>query len=53
MTLLPIGMRVSLATGHTDMRKSFPLLALQEQEILHRDRSAVICFAFADVAATC
>ncbi|WP_157783667.1 IS66 family insertion sequence element accessory protein TnpB [Bradyrhizobium liaoningense] len=38
MIPLPAGVRVWLATGHTDMRKGFPSLALQVQEILHRDR---------------
>ena len=37
MIALPAGVRVWLATGHTDMRKGFPSLALQVQEILHRD----------------
>ena len=38
MIPLPAGVRVWLATGYTDMRKGFPSLALQVQEILHRDR---------------
>ncbi len=29
MIPIPIGVRVWLATGHTDMRKGFPSLALQ------------------------
>jgi IS66 Orf2 like protein/Transposase len=37
MIPLPAGVRVWLATGYTDMRKGFPSLALQAQEILHRD----------------
>ncbi|WP_373568094.1 IS66 family insertion sequence element accessory protein TnpB [Bradyrhizobium betae] len=37
MIPLPAGARVWLATGHTDMRKRFSSLALQVQEILHRD----------------
>ena len=37
MIPLPTGVRVWLATGYTDMRKGFPSLALQVQEILHRD----------------
>lgn len=37
MIPLPAGVRVWFATGHTDMRKGFPSLALQVQEILHRD----------------
>jgi transposase len=35
MIPFPTGVRVWLATGHTDMRKGFPSLALQVQEILH------------------
>ena len=31
------GVRVWLATGHTDMRKGFASLSLQVQEVLHRD----------------
>ena len=37
MIPVPTGVRVWLATGHTDMRKGFPGLALQVQEILRRD----------------
>jgi transposase len=37
MIPLPTGVRVWLATGYTDMRKGFPSLALQVQEILQRD----------------
>ncbi len=37
MIPVPSGVRVWLATGHTDMRKGFPGLALQVQEILRRD----------------
>ncbi|MCK1676395.1 IS66 family insertion sequence element accessory protein TnpB [Bradyrhizobium sp. 150] len=37
MIPLPSGVRVRLATGYTDTRKGFPSLALQVQEILHRD----------------
>jgi transposase len=40
MIPLPTGVRVWLATGYTDMRKGFPSLALQVQEILHRDPHA-------------
>lgn len=37
--MIPVsnGMRVWLATGHTDMRKRFPGLALVVQETLKRD----------------
>ena len=36
MIPVPSGVRVWLATGHTDMRKGFPSLALQVQEVLKR-----------------
>ena len=39
MIPLPSGVRVWLATGHTDMRKGFPGLSLQVQEVL---RSSVL-----------
>jgi transposase len=35
--MIPSGVRVWLATGHTDMRKGFPSLSLQVQEVLRRD----------------
>jgi hypothetical protein len=46
MIPLPAGVRVWLATSHTDMRKGFPSLALQVQEILHRDPLSghLLCF---------
>jgi transposase len=37
MIQVPNGVRVWLATGHTDMRKGFPGLALVVQESLKRD----------------
>ncbi len=37
MIPVPSGVRVWLATGHTDMRKGFPGLALLVQEVLKRD----------------
>src|ERR1051326_3658332 len=42
----PPAVRVWLATGYTDMRKGFPSLALQVQEILHRDplNGHLFCF---------
>ena len=43
MIPLPTGVRVWLATGFTDMRKGFPSLALQVQEIIIVTRSAGIC----------
>jgi transposase len=46
MITLPAGVRVWLATGHTDMRKGFPSLALQVQEILHREPLSGHLFCF-------
>jgi IS66 Orf2 like protein len=37
MIQVPTGVRVWLATGHTDMRKGFASLSLQVQEVLRRD----------------
>ena len=37
MIPLPIGARVWLATGHTDMRRGMRGLSLQVQEVLKRD----------------
>jgi transposase len=37
MITVPTGVRVWLATGHTDMRKGFASLSLQVQEVLRRD----------------
>ena len=37
MIAVPIGVRVWLATGHTDMRKGFASLSLLVQEVLRRD----------------
>ncbi|WP_368731232.1 IS66 family insertion sequence element accessory protein TnpB [Bradyrhizobium japonicum] len=37
MIPVPTGARVWLATGYTDMRRGFPSLALQVQEVLHKD----------------
>lgn len=37
MIPMPVGVKVWLATGHTDMRKGFNGLALQVQEVLRRD----------------
>ncbi|SEI12315.1 IS66 Orf2 like protein [Methylobacterium sp. 275MFSha3.1] len=46
MIPVPTGVRVWLATGHTDMRKGFPGLALQVQEVLRRDplNGHLFCF---------
>jgi transposase len=46
MIPLPTGVRVWLATGYTDMRKGFPSLALQVQQILHRDPLSGHLFCF-------
>ena len=40
------GVRVWLATGHTDMRKGFASLALQVQEVLRRDPLSGHLFCF-------
>jgi transposase len=37
MIAFPSGVRVWLATGHTDMRRGLNGLALQVQEVLRRD----------------
>ena len=37
MIPVPSGVKVWLATGHTDMRKGFPGLSLMVQETLKRD----------------
>lgn len=46
MIAIPAGVRVWLATGHTDMRKGFPGLSLQVQEVLKRDplNGHLFCF---------
>jgi transposase len=46
--MLPVrsGVRVWLATGHTDMRKGFPGLALLAQEMLKKDPFAGHLFVF-------
>ncbi|ABS70029.1 IS66 Orf2 family protein (plasmid) [Xanthobacter versatilis] len=46
MIPIPSGMKVWLATGHTDMRKGFPGLALQVQEVLQRDPMSGHLFVF-------
>ena len=46
MIPVPSGVRVWLATGHTDMRKGFPSLALQVQEVLRRDPLGGHLFCF-------
>ena len=46
MIPVPGGVRVWLATGHTDMRKGFAGLALQVQEVLRRDPHCGHLFVF-------
>ena len=46
MIPLPSGVRVWLATGHTDMRKGFPGFSLQVQEVLSRDPLSGHLFVF-------
>lgn len=36
MIPIPMGVRVWLATGHTDVRKGFASLSLQVQKVLRR-----------------
>jgi transposase len=43
---VPTGVRVWLATGHTDMRRGFPSLSLQVQEVLRRDPLSGHLFCF-------
>jgi transposase len=46
MIPVPTGVRVWLATGHTDMRKGFATLALQVQEVLRHDPLSGHLFCF-------
>jgi transposase len=46
MIAIPTGARVWLATGYTDMRRGFPSLALQVQEILKLDPLGGHLFCF-------
>jgi transposase len=46
MIEIPGNVRVWLATGHTDMRRGFPSLALLVQESLRRDPHAGDLFVF-------
>jgi hypothetical protein len=46
MIPLPSGVRVWLATGHTDMRKGFASLSLLVQEVLRRDPLSGHLFCF-------
>ena len=42
MIPVPAGVRVWLATGHTDMRRGFPGLAILVQETLKADRGLLL-----------
>ncbi|HIG21321.1 IS66 family insertion sequence element accessory protein TnpB, partial [Henriciella sp.] len=46
MTLLPEGVRVHLAVGHTDMRKGIDGLSVMVQEVLKRDPFTGHLFVF-------
>jgi transposase len=46
MIVLPANVRVWIATGHTDMRRGMPGLALQVQETLKRDPHAGDLYVF-------
>ncbi len=46
MMPFPAGVRVWLATGHTDMRKGFASLSLQVQEVLRHDPLSGQLFCF-------
>ena len=46
MIPVPPGVRVWLATGYTDMRRGFPGLSLQVQEVLRRDPLSGHLFCF-------
>ena len=46
MIPVPTGVKVWLATGHTDMRKGFPGLSLMVQETLKRDPMCGHLFVF-------
>jgi transposase len=51
MIPIPPGVRVWLAKGYTDMRKGFPSLALQVQEVLRCDPLSGHLFCFRGRAA--
>ncbi|WP_156436437.1 IS66 family insertion sequence element accessory protein TnpB [Bradyrhizobium pachyrhizi] len=46
MIPVPTGARVWHATGYTDMRRGFPSLALQVQEVLRKDPLSGHLFVF-------
>ena len=43
MTLLPRGVKVHLALGHTDIRKGIDGLAMLVQAVLRQDPFSAIC----------
>ena len=51
MIPVPSGVRVWVASGHTDMRRGMQGLALQVQEGLKRDPHVGDLYIFADAAA--
>jgi len=53
MIPIPTGVRVWLATGHTDMRKGVASLALLVQEVLRHDALSGHRFASVVAAAIC
>ncbi|WP_346659209.1 IS66 family insertion sequence element accessory protein TnpB [Bradyrhizobium sp. 2] len=53
MIPVPTGARVWLATGHTDMRRGFPSLALQVQEVLRKDPLSGHLFVFRSPQRSC
>ncbi|CTQ63493.1 IS66 family insertion sequence element accessory protein TnpB [Roseibium album] len=48
MIPVPSGVKVWLATGHTDMRRGFPGLSLMVQETLRQDPMSGHLFVFPD-----
>lgn len=53
MIPVPVGVKVWLATGHTDMRKGFASLSLLVQEILKRDPLGGHIFCFRGRPSVC
>jgi transposase len=53
MIVPPSGVRVLLATGTTDMRRGMNSLALQVQEVLHRNPTPAIFTFSEDAEGTC
>jgi transposase len=47
MMIVPVGVKVHLALGYTDMRKGMDALVALVQEQLKRDPSRAICSPFA------